>query len=97
MLDKNTKDLWDHANTFDQIKFSHLSDDINLLLSSVGFFFLILLSRDLFTRQKKIKDQDKCLIWDYFDNYWSLMEEMGHFPESRDEFQLFKDDISRAA
>lgn len=39
MLDKNTKDLWDHANTFDQIKFSHLSDDINLLLSSVGFFF----------------------------------------------------------
>lgn len=69
MLDKNTKDLWDHANTFDQIKFSHLWDDINLLLSTVGLFFLISLSRDLFTKQKKIKDQDKCLIWDYFDNY----------------------------
>lgn len=56
MLDKNTKDLWDHANTFDQIKFSHLWDDINLLLSSVGLFlFLILLSRDLFTREKRLK------------------------------------------
>lgn len=39
MLDKNTKDLWDHANTFNQIKFSHLWDDINLLLSSVDLFF----------------------------------------------------------
>lgn len=49
-------------------------------------------------KKKKIKDWDKCLIWDCFDICRSLMRDpLGHFPESTGEFQPFNDNVSTSA